>query len=148
MRHPRRAAVLALSLLCGASARGEVFKCTDSSGAVQFTDHPCGTESTVIPRKAAPSAADEPDEHLRKTERLLDAMRHEREQAEQQKAEQQAEQEKRRRECLNARDDLRNITQASHLYRLDEQGNRVILSDDERSRATEDTKARVAKWCE
>jgi hypothetical protein len=147
MSHSQRTGVLAVLLLCGASARGEVFKCTDASGAVQFTDHPCGTESTVIPRKAAAPAAEEPDEHLRKTERLLDAMRHEREEAEQQKATQQAEEEKRRRECLNARDDLRNVTQASHLYRLDEQGNRVILSDAERSRATEDTKARVAKWC-
>jgi Domain of unknown function (DUF4124) len=147
MSHSQRAVVLGLLLLCGAAARGEIFKCTGANGAVQFTDHPCDTDATVIPRKAAPAEADGPDEHMRKTQRLLDAMRQEREQAAQQKAEQQAEAEKRKRECLNARDDLRNITQASHLYRLDEQGNRVILSDEERTRATDDTRARVAQWC-
>ncbi len=147
MAHLQRAIVLGLLLLCGAAARGEVFKCTDASGRVQFTDHPCDADATVIPRKAAPAEAEGPDEHMRKTRRLLDAMRQEREQAQQQKAEQQAEAEKRKRECLNARDDLRNITQASHLYRLDEQGNRVILSDEERTRATDDTRARVAQWC-
>jgi Domain of unknown function (DUF4124) len=139
--------VLGLLLLCSASARGEIFKCTGANGAVQYTDHPCGTDTTVIPRKAAPEAAGEPDEHLQKTQRLLDAMRQERQQAEQQKAEQKAAEEKRKRECINARDDLRNITQASHLYRLDEQGKRVILSDEERKRATTDTRARVAQWC-
>ena len=143
----RRVIVLGLLLLCGASAHGEIFKCTGANGAVQFTDHPCDTEATVIPRKAAPQESEGPDEHLQKTERLLDAMRQERQQAEQQKAEQKAAAEKRRHECINARDDLRNITYASNLYRLDEQGNRVIFSDDERNRATVDARARVAHWC-
>jgi cell division protein FtsN len=144
---PQRAIVLGLLLLCGASAHGEIFKCTDANGTVQFTDHPCDTDATVIPRKAAPTDAEGPDEHLQKTRRLLDAMRQERQQAEQQKAEQKAAAEKRRHECLTARDDLRNITQASHLYRLDEQGNRVILSEEERTRETVDAKTRVAQSC-
>ena len=138
---------MGLLLLCGASARGEIFKCTGANGVVQFTDHPCDTDATLIPRKATPSEAEGPDEHLRKTRRLLDAMRQERQQEEQQKAQQKAAAEKRQHECVGARDYLRNITRASHLYRLDEQGNRVILSDEERSRATSDAHERVAKWC-
>ena len=147
MPSTQRVIVLCLLLLCGASAHGEIFKCTDANGTVQFTDHPCDTDATVIPRKAAPADTEGPDEHLQKTRRLLDAMRQERQQAEQQKAEQKAAAEKRRHECIKARDDLRNITQASQLYRLDEQGNRVILSDDERNRATVDAQARVAQSC-
>ena len=147
MSSSQRAIVLGLLLLCGASVHAEIFKCTGANGAVQFTDHPCDTEATVIPRKAVPPEAEGPDEHLEKTRRLLDAMRQERQQAEQQKAEQKAAAEKRKHECLNARDNLRNITQASNLYRLDEQGNRVIFSDDERNRATVDARARVAHWC-
>ena len=147
MPSTQRVIVLGLLLLCGASARGEIFKCTGANGAVQFTDHPCDTDATVIPRKAAPSETEGPDEQLQKTQRLLDAMRQERQQAEQQKAEQKAAAEKRKHECLNARDNLRNITQASNLYRLDEQGNRVILSDEERNRATDSARARVAQWC-
>ncbi len=147
MLRSQRVIVLGLLLLFGVSARGEIYKCTGANGAVQFTDHPCDTDSTVIPRKAAPPEAEGPDEHLLKTRRLLDAMRQEREQAEQEKAQQKAELEKRQHECLSARDYLRNVTQASNLYRLDEKGNRVFLSDEERSRATDDAHARVAQWC-
>jgi hypothetical protein len=147
MLRPLRVIVLGLLLLCGASARGEIYKCTDAAGAVQFSDHPCTGVSTYIGRKAAASDAQVPDEHLQKTQRLLDAMQQEREQAEREKAQQKAAAEKRQHECANARDYLRNVTQASNLYRLDEQGNRVILSDEERSRATDDAHARVAKWC-
>jgi len=147
MPSPQRAIVLGLLLLCGASASGEVYKCTDAAGAVQFTDHPCTGVSTYIGRKAEPTEDPGVDEHLQKTQRLLDALQQEREQAEQEKAQQKAAAEKRQHECVSARDYLRNITQASSIYRLDEQGNRVILSDEERSRATDDAHARVAKWC-
>jgi hypothetical protein len=147
MSYLQRASVLGLLLLCGASARGEVFKCTDASGAVQFTDHPCGTESTVFPKGASPGEADQADEQLQKTRRLLDAMEHERQEAEQQKAEQQAAMERRKQQCARARDYLNNVNRASHLYRLDEQGNRVVLSDQERASATEEARARVAQWC-
>jgi len=143
----RRVIVLGLLLFCGASARGEVYKCTDAAGAVQFTDHPCTGVSTYIGRKADPSEDQGMDEHLQKTRRLLDAMQQEREQAEREKAQQKAEAEKRQHECANARDYLRNVIQASSIYRLDEQGNRVFLSDEERSRATEDARTQVAKWC-
>ena len=143
----QRVIALGLLLLCGASARGEVYKCTDAAGTVQFTDHPCTGVSTYIGRKAEPTEAQDADEHLQKTRRLLDAMQQEREQAEREKAQQKAAAEKRQHECVNARDYLRSVTRASGIYRLDEQGNRVILSDEERSRATDDAHARVAKWC-
>jgi hypothetical protein len=143
----QRVIVLGLLLLCGASARGEIYKCTDATGAVQFSDRPCTDVSTYIGNKAALPEAQGPDDHRQKTQRLLDALQEEREQAKREKAQQKAAAEKRKHDCLNARDDLRNITQASHLYRLDDQGNRVILSDEERNRATEETRARVAQWC-
>ena len=147
MLRPQGVIFIGLLLLCGAGACGEIYKCTDSTGAVQFSDRPCTGVSTYIGKKTAPPDPSEPNEQLQKTRRLLDAMRQEREQAKRQKAQQQAAAEKRKHECLTARDDLRNITQASHLYRLDEQGNRVILSDEERTRATESARARVAQWC-
>jgi uncharacterized protein DUF4124 len=147
---PRSPYVIALGLLlCSACARGEIFKCTDANGAVQFTDHPCGGDSTVITKKTAPPAeAQTPDEHLQKTQRLLDALQAEREQAKHDQEQRKAETEKRKHNCINARDDLRNITEAGRLYRLDEQGNRVILSDPERTRATDEARGQVAQWCD
>ncbi|MGB7933384.1 MAG: DUF4124 domain-containing protein [Gammaproteobacteria bacterium] len=147
MFRPQRVIALGLLLLCSASARGEIYKCTDAAGSVQFSDHPCTGVSTYIGKKSASPETQSPDEHLQKTRRLLDALRQEREQAEQEKAQQKAAAEKRQHVCASARDYLRNVTQASNLYRLDEQGNRVILSDEERNSATDDAHARVAKWC-
>jgi len=148
MLRTQRVIVLCLLLLCGAGARGEVYKCTDAAGAVQFTDHPCTGVSTYIGRKAAATEEQGPDEQLQKTRRLLDALQQEREQAQREKAQQKAAAEKRQRECASARDYLRNVIRASSVYRLDEQGNRVILTDEERSRATDDAHARVAQWCD
>ena len=148
MLRTQRVIVLCLLLLCGAGARGEVYKCTDAAGAVQFTDHPCTGVSTYIGRKAAATEEQGPDEQLQKTRRLLDALQQEREQAQREKAQQKAAAEKRQRECASARDYLRNVIRASSVYRLDEQGNRVILSEEERSRATDDAHAQVAKWCD
>jgi hypothetical protein len=148
MLRTQRVIVLCLLLLCGAGAHGEVYKCPDAAGAVQFTDHPCTGVSTYIGRKAAATEEQGPDEQLQKTRRLLDALQQEREQAQREKAQQKAAAEKRQRECASARDYLRNVIRASSVYRLDEQGNRVILSDEERSRATDDAHARVAKWCD
>lgn len=150
MSSPARVIVLAL-LLSSAGARGEIYKCTDANGTVRFTDQPCTGVSTVISKKAPPQAPAEqsdPDEHMQKTQRLLDALQAEREQAKQKKEQQQADAEKRKHNCNNARDDLRNITEAGRLYRLDEQGNRVILTDPERTRATDEARARVAQWCD
>jgi hypothetical protein len=146
MSRPTKIIVLGL-LLCSACARGEIFKCTGAGGTVQFTDHPCGSDTTVITKTTPAPEARSPDDHMQKTLRLLDAMQAEHEQAEQQKEHQKAEAEKRRRNCNEARDTLRNITEASRLYRLDAQGKRVILSDQERTRATDDARARVAQWC-
>jgi hypothetical protein len=146
MSRPVKIMTLGL-LLCSACARGGIFKCTDASGAVQFTDHPCGSDSTVIMKTTAPPDAPTPDENMQKTQRLLHALEAEREQAKREKEQRKLEAEKRKHNCNNARDDLRNITEAGRLYRLDEQGKRVILSDQERTRATDDARARVAQWC-
>jgi hypothetical protein len=140
---------IVLGLLLGsACARGEIFKCTDTGGTVQFTDHPCNGDATVIRKTTAPPQAQGPDEHMQKTQRLLDALQAEREQAKREQAQRKAEAETRKRKCNYARDSLATITRASRLYRLDAQGKRVILSDEERSRATDKARSRVAGWCD
>jgi hypothetical protein len=43
---------------------------------------------------------------------------------------------------------LRNISQARALYRLDEDGNRIVLSFEERAAAEERAQAAVERWCD
>jgi hypothetical protein len=84
---------------------------------------------------------------MQKTRRLLDAMEAERNQEKQAAAEQKAEKERRQQNCNNARDRYQSIVSASRLYDLDEQGNRVTLTDDQRARSTERSRAEVERWC-
>jgi hypothetical protein len=84
---------------------------------------------------------------MQKTHRLLDAMEAERNQEKQATAEEQAEKERRQKNCNSARDRYQRIVSASRLYDLDEQGNRVTLTDDQRSRSTERSRAEVERWC-
>jgi hypothetical protein len=140
--------VAALLGLLAASAAAEVYKCTDANGSTRYTDTSCGETSTTIKQHAAPPAAASPDERMQKTRRLLDAMEAERNQKKLAATEQQAEKERRERNCDSARDRYQRFISASRLYDLDEQGNRVILTDDQRARSTEHARTEVERWCD
>ena len=135
-------------LWLGASgAAAEIYKCTDAQGRVRYTDAPCAGPSSVFIPEAAPPVDTGIEERQRKTQRLLDAMREEREQKKAVAAEARAEKEKRVRNCNYSRDRYRRLTEASRLVRLDEAGNRVVLNDAQRTAATERARAAVEQWC-
>ena len=148
MSSQRWAVAMAALLLCSPCVRGEIYKCTDEQGAVRYGDKPCEGRSTVITPRLPPPSDENSAERMEKTRRLLRAYQEEHAEEQRLRAEQQAEKEQRQRNCVNARDRLQQYTQASRLYRLDEEGNRVGLSDDERRRVTENARAEVARWCD
>jgi hypothetical protein len=145
LRHAVPVAVL-LGLLA-APAAAEIYKCTDANGRPSYRDTPCGETSTALKKHAAPPGAASPDERRLKTRRLLDAMEAERNRKKRAAAEEQAEKKRRQRNCNNARDRYQRIITASRLYDLDEQGNRIILNDEQRARSTERSRAEVERWC-
>jgi len=145
LRHSVLVAML-LGLLA-APAAAEIYKCTDANGSPSYTDTPCGETPTALKKHSAPPASASPDERMQKTRRLLDAMEAERNQEKRAAAEEQAEKERRQHNCNNARDRYQRIISASRLYDLDESGNRVTLSDDQRARSTERARAEVERWC-
>ena len=49
--------------------------------------------------------------------------------------------------CTRARDRLRGVTRARALYRLDDEGNRVVLSFEERAASEEKARTQVEYWC-
>lgn len=134
-------------LLACTPAAAEIHKCTDAQGNVTYRDTPCDGTSTAIKRKSMPAAAPNADARMEKTQRLLRAYDAERQEEKQQKAEAKAEQEKRERNCVLAKDRLRQIERAGNLYQLDNKGERVYLSDTAREQATESARADVARWC-
>lgn len=139
--------VTVLFALFNAPAFAEIYKCRDANGKLQYTDKPCAGESSVFTPEKAPGVDEGNDERMRKTNKLLDAMQAERNQEKKAAAEQKAEKERRQRNCNNARDRYRNITHASRLYGLDNEGNRVVLNDAQRTQSTEQARATVERWC-
>lgn len=137
-----------LLILGSAAAPAGVFKCTAADGSIQYRDTPCDSRAHSLRKIDTPAAAAAtPDARMDKTQRLLDAMREERQQKQRQAEEEKAEQEQRRMRCNRARDHLQNLERAGRVYRLDESGNRVYLPDDGREQAIERARASVQKWC-
>ena len=124
----------------------EIHRCTGADGSVIFSDVPCGEEAMVFkPLKPIdPGASTQRND---KRDRLLRAFEEERQLEREQAAEEKAERAKRARKCAEAKDDLRVMKQAGRMYDLDEDGNRIYLSDAERAEALSDTRAAVAHWC-
>ena len=143
----RMALPVAAVLVC-TPLQATIYKCTNTRGDTQYSDEPCGDATTVFVPRAAPAPAGDAAERMDKTRRLLRA--YDVENAERQRQETaartvRAEAEK---NCVTARDRLRNMTQARAHYRLDEDGNRVVLSFAERAAAEEQARAAVERWCD
>jgi hypothetical protein len=149
MRVRMAGAVTVLVLLLVEPVSAGVYKCTAADGSIQYTDTPCGESATAIRKPAAPtSPATTQDQRMQKTRRLLDAMEAERNEEKRLAAEAKAEKEKRKRNCVVARDRYRRLTTANRLYDLDEQGNRVILNDVQRLQTEASAKAEIQRWCD
>jgi hypothetical protein len=136
-----------LLMLCATAADGEIYKCTDARGKVHYGDRPCGKDASLFVPKGAPPADAGVDQRRQKTQRLLDALEAERRQEQQAAEEQRVEAEKRRLNCQRARARLRQYTEASALYHVDEEGTRTVFSDAEREASTQEARAAVAQWC-
>jgi len=141
--------LLVVFLLCGgASAQAEIYRWVDDSGQVHYEDRQQGANSRPIKPYSTPDATQPaPQERMEKTRRLLNAYRLERQQKREQQAEQQAEKDKRINHCNRARDDVRRYNAYRRIYNLDQDGNRVYISDKERVSLLQRSQDKVARWC-
>lgn len=132
-------------------AAAEIYKCTNASGGVDFSDRPCGADATVVtPRPASggsPTAAPTDAQRRDKTRRLLDSMEAERKEKKRIEAEAKAEKEERRENCIQARRYHQRITTASRVSRYDDEGNRIVLNDEERAASEQLASDAVDLWC-
>ena len=128
--------------------QAEIYKCTDAQGDTQYSDEPCGGNASVFVPRAAPAPAGDAAERADKTQRLLRAYDVENAERQRNSAAAHAAREEAEQKCTRARDRLRGVTQARALYRLDEDGNRVALSFEERAASEEKARTAVARWCD
>ncbi|MDX9739607.1 MAG: DUF4124 domain-containing protein [Gammaproteobacteria bacterium] len=127
---------LALPFAVGAAT---VYKWMDPDGNVHFSDRPgdlpkaekvevpVGKPGTTPPRPPATSASEE---------------------AAPQQPDAAAQQEIRKKNCEIARKTLEHNENIGRMYRLDESGERVFLTDEERAAVLQRSRDDVAKWCD
>ncbi len=145
------ALVLMLALTAvGTTAAGQIYKWTDEEGNVHFTDKPVEGDAE---RVAIQSRRTDPDR--------VQAMVQERADAAAQAAEEeaaaapqgpteeeiQARLEERAKKCASYRERLQRFVQSRRIYREDENGERVYLSEEEMQEAREDVENKVQEYC-
>ena len=145
----KRHMALPVVLLVSTPLHAAIYKCTDAQGDTQYSDEPCGDASTVFVPRTVPSVpAVDAAERMDKTQRLLRAYEVENAERQRQEAAARTARVEAEKNCVTARDRLRNISQARALYRLDEEGNRIVLSFEERAAAEERAQSAVERWCD
>ncbi len=137
-----------LLLMAAPDSSAEVYRWVDAQGQVHFEDR-SQAQSGGDTRSYRPpdAAAEDPQQRLDKTRKLLNAYRAERQQAREQQEQEKQELAKRARQCVIARDKLRQYRQYGGIYRLDDEGKRVYLSDQERDALIRQSQDEIARWC-
>jgi hypothetical protein len=135
-------------LLCGQlSAHAEVYRWVDEHGQMHFGDQAREADTHAIKPHARPPTQDNQQLRMQKTRKLLNAYQIERQQLREQKAEQKKQAKKRKRDCIKARDNLRQYTDYGNIYRLGEDGKRQYLSEKERAALVQRSREAVARLC-
>ena len=147
MKNFIRILLMAAPLVVNAS----VYKWVDENGKVHYGDRPQGGQPTVeIQVDTVPEAQPSPGDGMsraEKRERLLQAMEEDRVEKQEQREKQKALSQQNKQKCNRYRDRMRHYQRASALYNLDNNGNRVYVSDADRTSATKKLQAKINKYC-
>ena len=127
--------LFAALLVVASTCRAELYQWVDEHGQTHFADRPQHSQPHEIAVRSAPALQPDSAQRRDKTRRLLNAFQLERQQQREEKAKRQEETQQRRRNCVRARDNLRQSSEAGSIYRLDDSGNRIYLSEPERAAA-------------
>jgi hypothetical protein len=146
----RLLALVTLSLTFAVATARDVYKWTDANGKVHYGDRTAAGGSTAEKmeiKAKAPQADSGSIEHDERTRRLLNQYQDEQAEADTAKAEKEKNEANRKHNCQVARDLLQKYRTAAYLYDKDKNGERVVLSDEQRAKAEADTQKEVDKWC-
>ena len=133
-------------------AQAEIYKWVDDNGQVHYSeqapDSKRSSKEIHIQKHRPQAPLISPEQRRQQRDNLLRAFDEERQLRNEAKEKKEQDEARSRRNCIRARDKLKNYERASVLYNLDEQGERVYFSDAQRSRAVANLKSQIKKWCE
>ncbi|TCK19338.1 uncharacterized protein DUF4124 [Thiogranum longum] len=142
---------LILFLFVTGPASAEIYKWTDEEGQVHYDENPGegSSGSVIVPRqnKAPATPAPSAKQRLENIRKWTDARQKERETEKRRKAEQDAKRVKQEEKCHRKRNRLTDLERGGRRYRLDENGQRRFLSDQEIDSRKNDARAYLEKHC-
>lgn len=149
MQH--KACLCALLMLCTAplmAAESKIYKWVDEQGQVHYGDAPKGKQSGVRTGDDNAVTSESPTVTAPdRQQKLIQSLEADRRAREEEKAKKQQQREELERRCYQARDRLRQYESSSHLYDLDAEGKRRVLSDSERKSAEDKLRSDIDKYC-
>ncbi len=140
-----------------ASVQAKIYKCKGKDGVINFTSVPCGEKSISIkqPTKKVEFNKDGTKksrkqmqaEKVKKEKEFLEVSKREREDKEKKRKQLEQHQNKVRENCEAAKKDLSGVQNSRIVYKKESDGQRHILSDDERKKAAAGVQRRISYWC-
>lgn len=147
-----RYVLLLLFLTVPLLTQAGVYKWIDQDGNIHYGDNPVTSQPSVEVRIDDSATVpyfggDEQMSREEKRERLLQSMAEDRLEKAEQREKQKALKQENRAKCNRYRDQMRHYERASALYKLNENGERVYMSNSDRARATRDLQVKIKKYC-
>lgn len=146
------AAVRVTSILCllPLLAHAGVYTWTDANGQTHFGDRPPANAASdeVTLKSTIPAADAAVDERKRRVNEFLEQSGRERAERNKVKAEQEARAAKHESRCQALRARLKYLKSVSGIYRLNNDGERVFVDDEENMQLRRDFQARVQSECD
>ena len=133
-------------------AQAEIYKWVDDNGQVHYSekapDKKRAAKEIHLPKHTPQATPVSPAQRRQKRDNLLRAFDEERNLRKQARAKKEHDEARNRRNCMRARDRLKNYERASVLYDLNEKGERVYYSDAQRNQAEANLRNQISKWCD
>ena len=127
-------------LLCTMVSAAEVYKWEDEQGRVHYSHKPPDDGADAIEIKPHHEADQATLKRIEKNEK-------QRQISKQEAMEARKEEEERRKQCTRAKKALDNLEYAGRLYRLNENGEKVFLSEEERNNEKQAIRKQMKKVC-
>jgi hypothetical protein len=129
----------------------DVYQWTDDQGQVHYSDRPVADTAREVPIKPFPSEPLTPDKdgasREERTRRMLDVYQEDREKKQQARKKESAEREKRKRNCIVAKDRYQSANRARGIYSFKKDGERQYMDEAARAKYMRKLKTNIEKWC-
>jgi hypothetical protein len=150
-RRPIRILIVLIVLLSiGLEAQaGEIYKWMDENGKIHYGDRPTGESNRAREVKVSKTPAVDASVNRRneRTERLLEGYRQDREEKQEQRKALIAETVEREENCAIAKDSQFKYEHAASIYTKEENGERVVLTDEQHAKTLTEAQSETEKWC-